>query len=282
MDEESFKFFTDIVEQALDGRTGGDKTHKDFIQLMANAHRDNYDQAEVAKEVAEDGISLEENGTPQKGLTRQQVLAQGFLFFAAGYDTVATALGILFYSMALHPEYQVKVQQEIDDVTGDRDHLQYSDIQSLTYLDQCLQETLRLYGQSPRAERAVSRDVIVKGIHLKKDQMVGIPIYCRHMDPKIWPNPKKFDPSRFSPEEKARHSPYDHMPFGYGPRNCIAMRLALMEIKLVAAKTLRQYTFSTCEKTTIPLSVDKFRGSPNKGVWLHAEQRAKTTTASEE
>ena len=56
---------------------------------------------------------------------------------------------------------------------------------------------------------------------------------------------------RFTPEEKARRDTYDHIPFGYGPRNCIAMRLALMEIKMSAAMLLKHFTFVRCEKTKV-------------------------------
>ena len=57
--------------------------------------------------------------------------------------------------------------------------------------------------------------------------------------------------NRFSPEEKARHGPFDHMPFGYGPRNCIAMRLALLEVKLAAALVLKNFSLIATEKTKV-------------------------------
>ena len=56
---------------------------------------------------------------------------------------------------------------------------------------------------------------------------------------------------RFSPEERARHSPFDHMPFGYGPRNCIAMRMALMEVKLAAAMILKNFNLLMSPKTIV-------------------------------
>ena len=71
-----------------------------------------------------------------------------------------------------------------------------------------------------------------------------------HLDPGVIQG-KHFYPIRFSPEEKARRDPYDHIPFGYGPRNCIAMRLALMEIIMSAALVLKHFTFVRCEKTKV-------------------------------
>ena len=60
-----------------------------------------------------------------------------------------------------------------------------------------------------------------------------------------------FIPLRFSPEEKARRDPYDHIPFGYGPRNCIAMRFALMEIIVSAALVLKHFTIVSHEKSKV-------------------------------
>ena len=61
-------------------------------------------------------------------------------------------------------------------------------------------------------------------------------------------------PSRFTSEEKAKHGPYDWIPFGAGPRNCIAMRLALTEVKIAAASLIRAYRFVRTEKTEVRLT----------------------------
>ena len=78
---------------------------------------------------------------------------------------------------------------------------------------------------------------------IPKGMIVTAPIYAIHHDPKIWPEPEKFNPYRFTPEEKAKHGSYDWMPFGAGPRNCLAMRLALMEVKIAVAYLVRKYKF---------------------------------------
>ena len=80
---------------------------------------------------------------------------------------------------------------------------------------------------------------------------VQIPIYAIHHDQKIWPEPEKFDPYRFTTEEKAKHTAYDWIPFGSGPRNCVAMRLAQIEVKIGVAYLIRAYKFVRCDKTEV-------------------------------
>ena len=78
---------------------------------------------------------------------------------------------------------------------------------------------------------------------IPKGMIVTVPIYAIHHDPKIWPEPEKFNPYRFTPEEKVKHDSYDWMPFGGGPRNCLGMRLALLEVKIAVAHLVRKYKF---------------------------------------
>ena len=60
---------------------------------------------------------------------------------------------------------------------------------------------------------------------------------------------------RFSPEEKMKHHPCAHLPFGYGPRNCIGMRLALLEVKMALIQVLTQYKLELSSETKVPLEL---------------------------
>ena len=115
-----------------------------------------------------------------------------------------------------------------------------------------------------RTERECSADTRIGDMDIPKGMLVQVPIYAIHYDPKIWPEPEKFDPYRFTSEEKAKHTAYDWIPFGSGPRNCIAMRLALAEVKIAVAYLVRAYKFVRCEKTEVRflLSCGLLRGSP--------------------
>ena len=104
-----------------------------------------------------------------------------------------------------------------------------------------------------RTERECNGATTLKGIDIQEGVLVVIPIRAIHYDPKIWPEPDKFDPYRFTPEQKAKHGPYDWIPFGSGPRNCVAMRLALVEFKIAVAYLVREYRFIRSDKTEVKI-----------------------------
>ena len=104
-----------------------------------------------------------------------------------------------------------------------------------------------------RIQRYCHQDTTINGIKFKKDTMVSTSLVAVHYNPKIWPEPEKFDPYRFTKEEKAKHGPFDWIPFGSGPRNCIAMRFALTEVKIAVAYLVRKYKFIRSEETEVNL-----------------------------
>ncbi len=117
-----------------------------------------------------------------------------------------------------------------------------------------------------RVERECNKETTTKGICFHKGMMVRIPVYALHHDPKIWPEPEKFNPYRFTVEEKAKHGPHDWIPFGSGPRKCIAVRLAFMEVKIAMIHLLRKYKIVRSVKTEVRLFL------PWVGKWEMAQQ----------
>ncbi|CAG2183294.1 unnamed protein product, partial [Oppiella nova] len=115
-------------------------------------------------------------------------------------------------------------------------------------MDAVIDETLRLYTVVMFHERVANEDYELKGtgITIKKDDVVHIPIYAIHRDPEHFSDPEVFRPERFLPENIA-HNPYTYLPFGAGPRNCLGMRLAQLEIKLALVNLVHRYVFHATE-----------------------------------
>ena len=116
-----------------------------------------------------------------------------------------------------------------------------------------------------------------KLVHLAKGTVIGIPMYAIQRDPQYYPDPERFDPERFSYENKNKIVPYTFFPFGLGPRNCIGSRFALMETKLLFYYILSNFEIIPIGKTQIPIRFNRkaLNMSPEKGFWLGLQRRVK-------
>merc|ERR1719494_178401 len=112
---------------------------------------------------------------------------------------------------------------------------------------------MRMYPPAYFTNRECAETTEIMGYKIDKGVVIMVPIYAIHMDPEHWPDPDKFDPTRFLAEEKAKRNPLAYAPFGYGPRNCIGMRLAMMEMKLCLARMLKNHRLEVCPQTKIPM-----------------------------
>jgi cytochrome P450 len=109
------------------------------------------------------------------------------------------------------------------------------------------------------ARRAIEDDLI-GGHHIRRGTTVVIPIHHIHHDPRWWPDPETFDPTRFCPPDKDRpRSAY--LPFGGGRRICIGQSFALMEMVLRAAIMSQRFTFDLAPDYPVELEATVGRGS---------------------
>ncbi|KAK3089309.1 hypothetical protein FSP39_002574 [Pinctada imbricata] len=275
---ETFYFFKNVALSIIDDRSSGKEKRTDFMQIMLNSHNEAVDKEDKANMV---DYKEGSNVMKKKGLTVNEVTANSFIFFLAGYDTTANTLSFLAYNLATNPECQEKCIEEVDRVLG-QDKPDYDNMLRMQYLDNCMNETLRMYDPAPSTNRNVEDDCEVAGYKVPKGAAVNICIYAIHHDPDYWPEPYKFNPNRFSPEEKAKRHPYAFLPFGHGPRNCIGMRLAYLEAKAAIATILQKYRFVKCDETEVPIELDKKSGliRAKNGIKLKVEPRC--TTSREE
>ena len=103
---------------------------------------------------------------------------------------------------------------------------------------------------------------------------VLIPVYSLHREEEFWPEPDTFKPERFLPENKDSINPFAYLPFGNGPRNCIGMRFALMEIKSILARMLQKYCLVRGLETPVPLKIKpKTVLAPAEPVMIRFEKR---------
>nr|XP_021535712.1 cytochrome P450 3A12-like [Neomonachus schauinslandi] len=150
----------------------------------------------------------------------------------------------------------------------------YDALLQMEYLDMVLNESLRLYPISGRLERVCKKDVEISGVFIPKGTVVMVPVFTLHRDLDLWPEPEEFHPERFSKKNKDNIIPYTYLPFGTGPRNCLGMRFAIMNMKLALVRVLQNFSFKPCKETQIPLKLST-QGliQPEKPIVLKVEPR---------
>ncbi|GFR73654.1 cytochrome P450 3A24 [Elysia marginata] len=204
---------------------------------------------------------------------------QALLFILAGYDTVSNVLAFTLFLLANHPDHQRLVQEELDSKlsnSGQEDTVpNYEAVQNLPYLDQCINETMRLFPPGIVLDRVCTEEITLHGINFPKGMPVVLPIYAIQMDPDIWEEPKEFKPERFSPEAREARHQCSFFPWGHGPRNCIGMRLGQLELKIVLATVLSRFNVVPCEKTVYPVKLISWQLAAKDGLWVRLERRAK-------
>ncbi|XP_013930979.1 PREDICTED: cytochrome P450 3A9-like [Thamnophis sirtalis] len=246
---EALDFFTEFFVQMKASRLKeGQGSRMDFFQMMIDSQNNNKDSINNGKNSTSNGLNHS-----YKGLTDKEILAQAFIFVFAGYEPSSNSLGYLAYNLAMHPDVQQKLQEEIDTVLPNKAPLTYDAIMQLEYLDMVLNESQRIYPLGGRIERLCKTDVEINGITIPKGTMVMIPPVILHQIPEYWPEPKEFRPERFSKENKENIDPYTYLPFGAGPRNCIGMRFALVSMKVAITVIMQRFSFRVCKETPIPL-----------------------------
>lgn len=208
-------------------------------------------------EVEKKALNIKFNSSNKK-LDEDEVIAQAVTFLMAGYETTATTLTYATYELALNPDVQDKLCEEVNASLNSNGRIDYEVLCRLPYLDAVISETLRRHSPAVKVTRVAQQEYKVgkTGITMFPGQQVDLPVYAIHHDKKYYPNPFKFDPERFMPHNRENLVPYTYLPFGGGPRNCIGMRFSLLETKLSLAQILRRFTFFRCNETDVPLTND--------------------------
>nr|AHL88981.1 cytochrome p450 3044B1 [Brachionus koreanus] len=231
-----------------------------FIQSMIE-HEENVEKNIIEQQHLSDdeetNWNLKDARYFKKKLTVAEIFSQAAMFLIAGMETTANTLNLIAYNLAKHQDVQQKLIDEVDQVlennNGEIDH---ETVKKMSYMSMVIDETLRMFPAAVFLERLASQDFEFEGMKIEKGQKIVVPLWALHRDPDLYPEPDNFDPERFSDQNKLKRDSNAYLPFGNGPRNCLGMRFALLEIKLALTNIMTKFRFETCEKTPTMIEID--------------------------
>ncbi|XP_025990773.2 cytochrome P450 4C1 [Solenopsis invicta] len=187
-------------------------------------------------------LLLEENAKDDTPMTDDELRSQVDTIMFGGHDTTSVAVCWTLFLLGNNLDHQEKVHEELEEVFGDSEApATVKQLPLLKYLDRVIKETLRIFPSANVISRELVEDVKLDDHILPKDHEVSVPIVLVHRNPEVWPDPLKFDPDRFLPENSKDRNPYAYVPFSAGPRNCVGMRFAQQELKLLVITILRKW-----------------------------------------
>ncbi|HUS14896.1 MAG TPA: cytochrome P450 [Chloroflexia bacterium] len=177
-----------------------------------------------------------------QGLTDEQVLGHVNILLVAGHETTTTLGAWVLYLLATQPEQRARVEAELDGLLGAGNlPLTVEAVRGMKYLDQFIREAGRLYPPVVNVPRGVVRDFEFGGYTVPAGTGMRLALGAGHLLPTVFPDPERFDPDRFAPPRDEDKQPYALVTFGGGPRICIGINFAQIEVKALAAHVLRHY-----------------------------------------
>jgi cytochrome P450 len=207
--------------------------------------------AERRNEPSDDILDILVQATDDQGVvfTDEELVGQLHILLVAGHETTTTMVTWALYLLSIHPEQLAKVRTEIDEVLAQHNGaINLEATRAMKLLGYAIEEAGRLHPPAGNVPRGVVEDFEFGGYKVPAGTRVALSLAATHRLPDIFQDPDKYDPDRFAPpREEDKKTPYSLVTFGGGPRVCIGMNFALVEMKAMAAYLLSRYDLEPVE-----------------------------------
>lgn len=207
-----------------------------------------------------------------QSMSDQEIAEEALGMIIGGHETSSAALTSAWYELDRHPDVRAKLHAELDAVLGSGP-LKLEHLPKLVYTRMIIEETIRLHPPFWFENRNAVEDVELGGEKIPQGSVVVFSRYSLHRHAQFWKNAQQFDPQRFLPDhEENKRSSYAYVPFGGGPRVCIGVHLAMMELVVVLALLARRFN-GILDKSNRHEMAANLTMTPKHGVLVRLERR---------
>lgn len=251
--------FRSIVRDTMDYRKANNIVRNDFIQAM-------YDHLYK----------------PNDSEAFDDIVGHATTFLFDGYETSAIVFSFTLFYLALNPDAQEKLRNEINNVLEENDgQFTYESLTQMAYLNACVDESLRMHPPIYQLGKVCNETFKYRPSNLTefkdmevtidKDMIVYVAPGGMHYDEKYFPEPNEFRPERFLDKDIPK---YAYLPFGEGPRICLGQKFGLLQVRMGVAQIIRHFQLRLNGKTKLPLRMDPWYllQAPVGGLWIDFEK----------
>ncbi|KAF1748725.1 hypothetical protein GCK72_025192 [Caenorhabditis remanei] len=221
-------------------------TMKTFTGDVINERKNAIDSGEIEKETSKRKMNFLDillNSGESNVLSAEDIRQEVDTFMFAGHDTTTTSLSWACWNLAHNPDVQEKVYEELVNIFGEdpNEDVTSEKLNKLEYTERVLKESKRQISPVPAVQRKLINEMEIDGITIPSGANVAIAPLALHKNAEVFPNPDKFDPDRFLPDEIAKRNAYDYIPFSAGLRNCIGQKFAQMNEKVMLIYIMKNF-----------------------------------------
>ncbi|KAK6117816.1 hypothetical protein DH2020_048443 [Rehmannia glutinosa] len=223
--------FTSMINQRLEKRMAGGEIGTNKLDLL-----------DIFMEELYDGKATKDR---DRRRIIEDVIGQCKIFFFAGFGTSSNLLCWTMIMLSVHKIWQVRAREEVVRVLGNKNQITSDDLAKLKIVTMIVNEILRLYPSGMEFSRVIEEETKLGEYTIPKDTLVTCPILLLNRSTEIWgEDAQEFNPERFADGVvKATQGKAAYMPFGWGPRICIAQNFSYFEVKTFLAMLLRDFSF---------------------------------------
>ena len=245
---------------------------RNLITQLVDQRRD-----AIANGTAPDDLATRIMTTPDpktgQCFTAAEMVDQVAIFFLAGHETSASALGWALYCCAAAPEWQDRIANEAAALSDP------NDVKRLTTSRDVFRETLRLYPPVPMMVRETTKPETFRKRAIPKAAQVVLSPWHLHRHTKLWNDPDAFDPARWQTDAGRQSARDAYMPFSAGPRVCPGAGFAMAEGPLLLSMLLRAVEITPVAGKS-PQPVAHLTVRARDGIWLNAQPRRSPDTGT--